>query len=233
MEHRIYAIIPVAGTGSRMGTDILKQYMNLGDRPVLAHTLTAFEKVDLVEAIILVTDPLEEGYIKKEIVERYNIKKPLYYAAGGRDRQESVANALSLIKDGDLVLIHDGVRPLVTPTVIEKTLQMADKYQAAATGMPVKDTIKNISEDGFALSTPDRDRLWQIQTPQAFSLDLIKLAHKRAAEDGYRGTDDSSLVERLGYRVKLVEGGYYNIKITTPEDIALALQLLRNGVDKK
>ncbi|HZK34303.1 MAG TPA: 2-C-methyl-D-erythritol 4-phosphate cytidylyltransferase, partial [Bacillota bacterium] len=210
--------------------DTLKQYLQLGDRPVLAHTLSAFERAGSIDAIILAIDPLEEDYIKNEIINRYGIQKPIYFVPGGPQRQQSVANALDYIGQGDLVLIHDGVRPLVSPKVIEQTIIAAREYGAAAAGMPVKDTIKKVNKDGFVLSTPDRSTLWQIQTPQAFKLDLIKAAHKRAKRDGHMATDDSSLVERLGQPVKLVEGGYHNIKITTREDIEIAQELLKTGV---
>ncbi len=227
MESKVYAIIPAAGTGRRMGGSILKQYIMLGDKPVLAHTLSAFDRAESVDCIVLAVSLDEREYIEKEIVKRYGIKKPVTYTPGGRERQESVKNALEAIEDCDIVVVHDGVRPLVVPGVIEGAIQEARRYGAAVAGMPVKDTIKVVSPAGFAVNTPDRTRLWQIQTPQAFQLRLLKEAHKRAAEDGFLGTDDSSLVERLGHPVKLIEGGYGNIKITTPEDVDLALYMMK------
>ncbi|HPT78411.1 MAG TPA: 2-C-methyl-D-erythritol 4-phosphate cytidylyltransferase [Candidatus Atribacteria bacterium] len=228
MESKVYAIIPAAGSGRRMGSSILKQYIMLGDKPVLAHTLSAFDRAGSVDCMILAVSPDEKEYIEKEIIKRYGIEKPVFYAPGGRERQESVANALHSVGNCDIVVVHDGVRPLVTPDVIEETIQAARQYGAAAAGMPVKDTIKEIDPAGFAVNTPDRSILWLIQTPQAFKLRLLEEAHKKAAEDGFLGTDDSSLVERLGHPVKLVEGGYGNIKITTPEDVDLALHMMRN-----
>lgn len=231
MRYKVYAVILAAGRGRRMGAGasspapLPKQYMDLSGRPVLAHTLAAFDAAPSVDAIVIVT--MEEEYIEKEILSRYPLQKPVMFVKGGSERQESVWNAISSIDRGEIVVIHDGVRPLVTTEVIEKSIEAAGRYGACAAGMPVKDTIKEIDDKGFSIHTPDRSRLWLIQTPQAFRLPLLLEAHKKARQDSYLGTDDSSLAERMGHPVKLIEGGYTNIKITTPEDLDTAAQYLK------
>ena len=230
MSYQVYAVVLAAGKGRRMGGPFHKQYMELAGRPILAHTLASFDAAPSVDALILVS--MEEEYIKKEILNRYPVGKAVFFVEGGEERQESVWNAICSIKGGEIAVIHDGVRPLTTVEVIEKCIAAARRYGASAAGMPVKDTIKETDENGFSVHTPDRSRLWLIQTPQAFRLPLLLEAHRKAREDQYLGTDDSSLVERLGHPVKLVEGGYSNIKITTPEDLEIAAQYLRSGRGK-
>lgn len=230
MNYRTYAVVLAAGKGRRMRAQVSvqaavpKQYMDLSGMPVLAHTLAAFNAAPSVDAIIIAA--MEEQYIRNEILGRYPVQKPVTFAEGGEDRQESVWNAISSISGGEIVVIHDGVRPLVTTEVIEKSIEAAGQFGACAAGMPVKDTIKEIDDEGFSVHTPDRSRLWLIQTPQTFKLSLLLDAHKKARQDSFLGTDDSSLVERLGHPVKLIEGGYTNIKITTPEDLDMAAQYL-------
>jgi 2-C-methyl-D-erythritol 4-phosphate cytidylyltransferase len=229
MGNKVYAVVLAAGRGRRMGGSSPKQYMDLAGKPILAHTLDAFDKAPSVNKIIIVS--MEEGYIRGQILERYPLKKPCDFAPGGKERQESVWNAISTIKDGETVVVHDGVRPLITVDVIEETIKAARQYGASAAGMPVKDTIKEINAEGFSIHTPNRSRLWMIQTPQAFQLSLLLEAHKRARKDSYLGTDDSSLVERMGHPVKLVQGGYSNIKITTPEDLDIAEKYIKSRRD--
>ncbi|HHT65911.1 MAG: 2-C-methyl-D-erythritol 4-phosphate cytidylyltransferase [Caldicoprobacterales bacterium] len=226
MEHSVAAIILAAGKGLRMGGDLPKQYMVLAGRPVLAHTLAAFDHAPSVDALVIVAS--DESYVKKEVLASYPVRKPVFFVEGGRERQDSVGNALRILDNCELVVIHDGVRPLIKVDVIEKSIAAARLYGACAAGMPCKDTIKEADEEGFSIRTPDRSRLWTIQTPQTFQLSLLKEAHAKAQEDGYLGTDDSSLVERLGkHPVKLIEGGYDNIKITTREDLELAAGYLK------
>ena len=232
MKHNVYAIILAAGKGHRMGGPILKQYMNLVDRPVLAHTIASFDAAPSIDALILVTSSLDQEFIKEKILNNYPVKKPVFFVVGGSERQESVWNAINSIEGGEIVAVHDGVRPLISIKVIEKTIIAAKQFGAAAAGMPVKDTIKEIDNRGFAIHTPDRSKLWLIQTPQTFQLPLLMEAHIKAREDFYLGTDDCSLVERLGHPVKLIEGHYSNIKITTWSDIDIAMQLLNNRGDQ-
>jgi 2-C-methyl-D-erythritol 4-phosphate cytidylyltransferase len=173
-------------------------------------------------------------YCLNEIIEKYKFQKVSKIVPGGKRRQESVKNGIdALPKDTDIVAIHDGVRPLVTRTMIEDSIQSAIQYGAVVLAVPVKETIKMSDPDGTVLRTLDREFLWQIQTPQTFQVNVIREAHARAAEDGFVGTDDASLVERLGVKVHILPGAYTNIKITTPEDLVLAnLFLKMNALPK-
>ncbi|HHY81211.1 MAG TPA: 2-C-methyl-D-erythritol 4-phosphate cytidylyltransferase [Clostridiales bacterium] len=226
MDYSVTAIILAAGKGLRMGGCVPKQYLILHDRPVLAHTLQVFNAVPSIDAIVIVS--ADEAYIKDNILKFCSISKPVYFIEGGTERQDSVWNALQFIGESEVVIIHDGVRPLIRVEVVEECIAAARLYGAAAAGMPSKDTIKEINSQGFSVRTPDRSKMWLIQTPQAFKMDLIKAAHEKARKEQYLGTDDSSLVERMGHPVKLVMGGYDNIKITTPEDLEIAAQYLKN-----
>jgi 2-C-methyl-D-erythritol 4-phosphate cytidylyltransferase len=224
------AVIPSAGMGQRLGTR-KKNYIELDGRPVLAHTLSAFEKSPLVGGVVLVVPASDEDYCRREIVKRFGFKKVLNVIAGGRERQDSVGCALGVLgSDWDVVLVHDGARPLVTACIIEKTIRAAFLEGAAITAVALKDTVKEV-KDGKVRRTVERDKLRSVQTPQAFRLDLIKKAHEKALDEGFLGTDDSSLVERLGKKVTVIEGSYENIKITTEEDILLAEGLLRRRKD--
>lgn len=226
MKQSVIAIILAAGKGLRMGGDIPKQFLDLAGRPVLAHTLTAFDNSPSIDSLVIVAT--DESYIRDQVLTSWPMKKPIHFALGGKERQHSVWNALKTIDNCDIVVIHDGVRPLITTEVIEESISAARLCGASAVGMPCKDTIKVVDDKGFSLRTPDRSRLWTIQTPQTFQLSLLKEAHEKAMEDGFLGTDDSSLVERMGHPVKLIQGGYYNIKITTPEDLELAAGYMRH-----
>ncbi len=207
-----------------------KQFTYLGEKPVLAHTLDRFEACALIRSVRLVVGEEDMDYCLKEIVEKYGFQKVSQIVPGGKRRQESVKNGIdALPKDGEIVAIHDGVRPLVTRTMIEDSIHSAARYGAVVFAMPAKETIKMSSPDGTVLKTLDRESLWLIQTPQTFQVDLIREAHARAVEDGFVGTDDASLVERLGRKVHILTGSYANIKITTPEDLALAKLFL--GMD--
>jgi 2-C-methyl-D-erythritol 4-phosphate cytidylyltransferase len=164
----------------------------------------------------------------KEIIEKYQYRKISQIVPGGKRRQESVKNGIDFLsKETDIVVIHDGVRPFVTKEMIEESIRSAVKFQAVVMAMPVKETVKMVQRDGTVLKTLDRDSLWQIQTPQTFQVNVIKEAHYRAMEDGFIGTDDASLVERLGVKVRILPGSYTNIKITTPEDLMLAHLILQ------
>lgn len=226
MKQPVIAVILAAGKGSRMGGEIPKQYMDLAGRPVLAHTLAAFDHAPSIDALVIAA--ADAAYVRERILIPYPVNKPVSFVQGGRERQDSVRNAIRYIKNCEIVVIHDGVRPLITVEVIEQSIAAARLYGACAVGMPCKDTVKEADEKAFSLRTPDRSRMWTIQTPQAFQLGLLKTAHEKAVKDGYLGTDDSSLVERLGHPAKLIEGGYDNIKITTQEDLELAAIYLRH-----
>ncbi len=220
------AIIPSAGMGRRMGSR-KKNYLTLLDRPVLAHTLEAFEKAPSVHSIVVVVPAGDEEFCRDGIVSKYGFKKVIAVVAGGAERQDSVQNGIDAAGKGfDIIAVHDGARPLVTPDIINRTIAAAIEDGAAIAAVPVKDTIKEAS-NGFVRRTVPRDALLSVQTPQAFSADLLGKAFKKAVEDGFTGTDESSLVERAGFPVKVVEGSYENMKITTPEDMAFAECVLR------
>ena len=173
-------------------------------------------------------------YCLKEIVEKYQFQKVSQIVPGGKRRQESVKNGIdALPKDVDIVAIHDGVRPFVTQTMIEDSIHSAVRYGAVVFAMPVKETIKMSNPDGTVLKTLDRESLWQIQTPQTFQVNVIREAYSRATEDGFVGTDDASLVERLGVKVHILPGSYTNIKITTPEDLWFANLFLKMSTPSK
>jgi 2-C-methyl-D-erythritol 4-phosphate cytidylyltransferase len=211
-----------------------KQFHSLGGKPILAHTLDKFETCPLIRSILLVVGQEDMDYCLKEIIEKYKFQKVSQIVPGGKRRQESVKNGIdALPKDADVVAIHDGVRPFVTNAMIEDTIHSAARVGAVVLAMPVKDTIKVSNPDGTVLKTLDRESLWQIQTPQTFRVNVIKEAYYRAAEDGFVGTDDASLVERLGVKVHILPGSYTNIKITTPEDLFLANLFLRADILSK
>jgi len=225
MQSSVIAVILAAGKGLRMGGEIPKQYMELEGRPVLAHTLAAFDNSPSIDTLVIVSNDAQQ--VREKVLVPFPVSKPVFFVQGGQERQHSVYNALKFIEDCEIVAIHDGVRPLIASDVIEKSIAAARLYGACAVGMPCKDTVKEIDENGFAVHTPDRSRIWIIQTPQTFNFALLKSAYEKAERDGYLGTDDSSLVERTGHPVRLIEGGYHNIKITTREDLWFASNFLR------
>ena len=222
------AVIVSAGKGHRFMEGKKKQFHFLEGKPILAHTLDKFETCPLIRSILLVVGQEDMDYCLKEVVEKFEFKKVSRIVPGGKRRQESVKNGIdALPKNVEVVAIHDGVRPFVTKTMIEDSIQSAVKYGAVVLAMPVKETIKMSNPDGTVLKTLDRESLWQIQTPQTFQVNIIKEAYYRAAKDGFVGTDDASLVERLGVTVHILPGSYTNIKITTPEDLLLANLFLK------
>ncbi len=228
------ALIVSAGKGHRFMGERKKQFYLLADKPILAHTLDKFEACPLIHSIFLVVGEEDMDYSLKEIVEKYHYKKVSQIIPGGKRRQESVKNGLDLLpKDTEVVVIHDGVRPFVTREMIEESIRSAMRLRAVVFAMPVKETIKMAHPDGTVLRTLERESLWQVQTPQTFQVDLIKKAYARAIEDGFIGTDDASLVERIGERVHILPGSYVNIKITTPEDLLFAKLLLKMEDSKK
>jgi 2-C-methyl-D-erythritol 4-phosphate cytidylyltransferase len=222
------AVIVSAGKGHRFMEGKKKQYHFLGGKPILAHTLDKFETCPLIRSILLVVSQEDMDYCLKEVIEKYKFQKVSQVVPGGKRRQESVKNGVdTLPKDADIVAIHDGVRPFVTRAMIEDSIHSAVRYGAAVLAMPVKETIKMSNPDGTVLKTLDRESLWQVQTPQTFQVNVIKEAYHRATQDGFIGTDDASLVERIGVKVHILPGSYANIKITTPEDLLLANLFLK------
>lgn len=220
---RICAIVVAGGKGKRMGADVNKQYLIIHGRPILAHTLSVFDSIDLVDDVIVVTGEHEIEHCRENVVLGYGIKKVSNIVAGGSERQYSVLNGLRALEGlCDIVIVHDGARPFVTPDIIEKSVEEAFINSAAACAVSVKDTIKIADCNGFITATPDRSLLYAVQTPQTFMYTLLYNSHLAAVNEGFLGTDDTVLVERSGTRVKLFEGSYENIKITTPEDIYIA-----------
>lgn len=224
-QEKVTAIVLAAGRGTRMESNIQKQYMVLNGKPLIYYSLQAFQK-SVVDNVILVTGSGEEEYCQREIVEAYGFSKVTQIVTGGKERYHSVFEGLKAAKESDYVLIHDGARPCVTSEIIWKAIDEVKKSKACVIGMPVKDTIKVSDEAGYATATPDRSKLWLIQTPQAFSYSLVLDAYERLfeREENQKGiTDDAMVVEHMTARkVKLVYGSYENIKVTTPEDIAIA-----------
>lgn len=229
---RTFALIPAAGMGKRMGASINKQYLQLAGMPIVARTISVFENAGFIDGIFLVTPVDEIPYCREHVVEAYGFRKVLEIVPGGKERQNSVMNGLRALRgqaeEHDVVLIHDGVRPLISPELLSESIDVARNCDGALVAVPAKDTIKTV-RDGLVIGTPDRDTLWQAQTPQAFRYGVILSAHLAAEQDGFMGTDDASLVERRGGSVRIVRGDYRNIKITTPEDIILAEAFLAGG----
>lgn len=230
---KVVAIIPTAGKGKRMGHAIPKHYIRLEERPILSYTLEAFEKCPDVNQVLMVVRSGEEEYCLKEVVEKYMFKKVFKIVIGGERRQDSVYHGIkALDQDTDIVVVHDGVRPFVPPELISESIKMAMYFDGVIVALPVKDTIKEVFGEGFVKSTPDRESLWYAQTPQTFKKRVIEEAFIRAYSDGFYGTDESSLVERIGGKVKIIEGSPENIKITTKEDLLLAEFILRSRKKK-
>lgn len=223
----ISAIIVAGGKGKRMGQKISKQYIRIGEKEIIARTIEVFQKSKCIDDIVLVVPESDSDFCKRDIVNKYKFTKVKHVILGGRERQESVYNGLKYCNDEtELVLIHDGVRPFVDDDIIKKSIEAARKIGACTAAVPVKDTIKVIGEDGLSVETPERSRLWAIQTPQTFKYELILEAHERAKKEGFNGTDDTMLVEHIGHKVGVIMGSYTNIKITTKEDIAFAEAIL-------
>jgi len=228
--HKSFALIPAAGMGKRMGASINKQYLQLDGMPIVARTIAVFENSPLIDGIMLVIPEEEIPYCRENVVNAYGFTKVIDIVAGGKERQNSVMNGLNALKQHasakDVILIHDGVRPFISPQIIEESIKAADSGEGVLVAVPVKDTIKR-AVNGLVLETPDRETLWQAQTPQTFQFDLIYQAHNKAREDAFIGTDDASLIERLNGQVRILRGDYRNIKITTPEDLVLAEAFLK------
>ncbi len=222
------AIIPAGGSGRRAAASIAKQYLLLQGLPVLVHTLRVFQNAEAVSGIVLVVPADDVEFVRTRMVEKYGLAKVARVVAGGRERQDSVACGLRAVSpDSDIVMVHDAVRPFVTGEMIDRVLTAAAECGAASLGIPAKDTIKETTEDGIVHRTLPRGNLWQTQTPQAFSYDLLCRAHAAAKEDRYYGTDDASLVERIGEKVRMIAGSGENMKITTPEDVKMAESFLK------
>lgn len=232
---KITAIIPASGRGTRMQSSVAKQYMELCEKPLLYHTIKVFEE-SAVDDIILVVPEGEEDFVRTTIVEPNGFYKVKKIVVGGEARYNSVFNGLLAAEGSDYVLIHDGARPLIDVELISRCIEAVQKDKACIAAVPVKDTIKEIDEDGTVEQTIDRSKLYAIQTPQCFEYSLILSAYSRLFRQAATGqmsldgiTDDASVVELMTEQpVKLVQGDYRNLKVTTPEDIIVAEAFLKN-----
>ncbi len=217
------AIIPAGGSGKRLGAPKAKQYLMLRGKPLLVYALSVFERSDVVDEIILVVPQEDVLFVQKSIVNAYGFRKISHVIAGGAQRQDSVGHGLGAITEPcDLIIVSDGVRPFVTEEMISRVVEAARRRGAAVAGVMAKDTIKQTRQENLVAETLPRQRIWQAQTPQAFRYDLFCKAFEAATQEGYTGTDDASLLERIGADVEMVAGSYENIKITTPEDLVWA-----------
>jgi 2-C-methyl-D-erythritol 4-phosphate cytidylyltransferase/2-C-methyl-D-erythritol 2,4-cyclodiphosphate synthase len=211
-----------------------KQYVLLAELPVLVHTLKVFQRASGIDEVILAVPENDIDFVRQGLIKKYNLTKITNIVAGGAERQDSVRNALAAVNEEcDIVVVHDGVRPFVTEKMIREVIASAEIRKAAVIGVPAKDTIKETEDNGVVLKTMPRQNLWLTQTPQAFHLDILRKAYEAAYRDNYYGTDDASLVERIGIKVQMVTGAYDNIKITTPEDLIMAEALLKNRTGGK
>jgi 2-C-methyl-D-erythritol 4-phosphate cytidylyltransferase len=227
-------IIPAAGQGKRMGAGRNKLFLEIDGIPVFIHTLQVFEKDQNCSGVILVINNLEKKDFQASL-EKFGIKKVVGFVTGGEERQYSVYHGVQTIKNDGIVLVHDGARPFLDVELINDLVEGAENYGASALAVPVKDTVKKVIGNKVK-ETVERTGLWAIQTPQAFRMPLLRRAHEMAMKEGFLGTDDASLVERLGHDVIIIEGSYDNIKLTTPEDLFFADAILhkrRSQLEKK
>ncbi len=224
----IQAIVPAAGRGERLGSKIEKPYVLLAGVPMVVQTLRALEAVKEIDSIVLVVSRRWQKRVRREILERYQIERVATVVRGGATRMESVyAGLSSLDQRTQWALVHDAARPLVTPREVSRLIQSARRDRAVCPGIIPKDTTKRVDENNWVKKTLDRGRLRAVLTPQVFRRDILLQAYERALAKGYSGTDEASLVERLGVKVKIIEGNPENIKITTPEDLLLAEMILK------
>ena len=226
------AIVLAAGKGTRMNSKVQKQYLEISGKPVLYYSLAAFEASPLIKEIILVVGEEQLEYCRQEVVEKYGFKKISKLVPGGHERYASVHNGLVALEasDAKYVFIHDGARPFVNEAIIERAYRSVEEHKACVVGVPSKDTIKVVDDNGVVVETPERKYLWQVQTPQVFEYQMIREAYAELMEmEDIRVTDDAMVLETVkGIPVHMVEGSYENIKITTPEDLVVAEAFLSN-----
>lgn len=251
--NRIVAVIPAAGNGRRMNANVNKIWLPLCGQSVFVHTLNIFLSSALIDHIVLVVNPLEMEDFQEFIDANFSNRRAeaapktlpadnatkISLVGGGAYRQQSVANALQFLRSWPgwlaagrrLVVIHDAARALLTLELLEKAIRAGLEWDAVGLGVPVKDTIKQVDKEGLVISTPERSQLWAIQTPQIFDFDLITACYERVAAILPKFSDDCGIVEHCGHPVKLVEGTYENLKITTPEDLLFAEAILRTRAE--
>ncbi len=224
---RTIAIILAGGAGKRMGAATNKQFLLIENKPIIVHTLQIFEDCRAIDGVYLVVNQKDLTVIQEEILETYKLNKILKLVIGGKLRQDSVRNGLEAIEQPcDFVVIHDGARPFVSPAFIEKGIFLMEMFDAVIPALPMKDTVKVISKEGFVVKTLERDSLWHVQTPQTFKYQLIVKAYREGMAKKHYGYDDATFIEHMGKKVKVIEGSPYNMKITTPEDLTIARGLL-------
>lgn len=236
-----HAVIPAAGRGERMGSRTKKQFLSLCGLPVIIHTLTVFQKSPLIDEIICVASKEDQSFLER-LVSQHALTKVARIVPGGDRRQDSVQAAVGLLEEqrplDDIVLVHDAVRPLVTLELIEQVISAAQKFGGAVAALPATDSLKEVSADGFIQKSVPREKIWSMQTPQAFRLALLIEAYRSAVRDRFSATDEAMLVERTGAPIHCVQGLSENIKITTPSDLKMAELLLsarsapQKGVDR-
>ncbi len=230
---RVVAIIPAAGEGRRMGGALEKQFLRLRGTPILAHTLKVFDQHPAVDGVVLVVGTRQRQALEERIIEPYPCKKLLRVVNGGPERRDSVGHGLEAVPaECQLVVIHDGARPLLSAELLGSVLLAADSYGAALAAIPARDTVKR-AEGSIVAATLEREEIWLAQTPQAFHANLLRRAYEEAAHTKEVVTDDAALVERLGVSVHLVPGSEENIKVTTPSDLIIAEALLASRDSRK
>lgn len=222
----VSAIIVGAGTGHRIGRDTPKQYLSVAGKPVFYYTLKRFEECALVDAIVVVVARDWMVHVGTEIVDKFGFEKVRKVVDGGSERQDSVWAGLQAMESSPWVAIHDAVRPFISARKLEEVIRAGQKFGAAILAVSPRDTIKT-ERDGFVDTTPARNQLRAVQTPQVFDYEILMSAYQKAIHDNVVSTDDSALVERMGHRVKIVEGESNNIKITVPLDLRLAEMLIQ------
>jgi len=226
----ITAIIAAAGSGKRMGRGINKLFIPLNSEPILAHTIRALAGQPDIQHLIVAAAVNDIEQITG-LLQGMRLSISWQVVVGGEERQDSIRNALAqLPAETDYVLVHDGARPFADEVLIKRVVEAAEAYGSAIAAVPVKDTIKRIDSNGFVEGTPDRSALWAVQTPQVFRASILVEAYRQAQREGVKVTDDAGLVERSGHEVKIVEGSYTNMKITTPEDVVVAKAIMSETV---
>lgn len=223
----VTAVFPAAGQGRRMNAGINKVFLDLLGKPILVHTLQRFSRSKKINHLVVVVAAEDVSFIRK-LLKAIPGLKPYQVVAGGSERQYSIANGLAVVpEESEIILVHDAARPLTSIETIDRVVEGAREVGGAIAAVPEKNTVKIVGEDGIVKETPPRKNLWEVQTPQGFRRDILLEAYRKAREDGFLGTDDASLVERLGAPVKVVESDYQNIKVTTPEDMLIAEAFLQ------
>ncbi len=228
-QKKIGVVIAAGGSGQRMGLLLPKQFLELDGKPIILRTLNAFQQSTVIDTVIISARE-EDIVLLRKLVDENALTKVSAIVCGGKERQDSVWQGMVALKEQNvnIVLIHDAVRPFISQEIIRSVTSTAIEHDAAIVAVKAKDTIKLSSGNGFAESTLDREKTWIVQTPQAFEFALLWQAFEKAQTDKYYGTDDASLIERIDRRIKIVEGSYSNIKITTNDDIAIAEAIIRS-----